>query len=434
MKKNDIEGKISRAFSNLTPPDILDSVLRECRDPQLQQQKGTVLTMTNKNKKARYFRLAAGMAAAFLLVAGSVFGLHSYQIHNTVASVISLDVNPSIEIDVTQNEKVLQVRANNDDARTVIGDMDFTGSSLDVTINALIGSMLRNGYLSELSNSILISVDSSDPALGEQLQQKLADEISSLLQTETFSGSVLSQTVSDDEALDRLAQTYEITAGKARLIQEIILNDSRYTFEELAPLTINELNLLRDPDSAADDAIQTVGTASDKAYIGKEAALSTALTHAGVSKPELDFCEIDLDYEHDRMIYEIEFSAGGSKFEYEIDARSGEIVQYKAEPEKEGTHHEEAHETTGHDVAHNGEHSAAQTFAAVSITEEQAKNTAFAHAGVTAADILELECEFEDDDKHPEYEIEFKTAGYKYQYKINALTGEITEQEKEQHH
>ena len=41
MKKNDIEGKISRAFSNLTPPDILDSVLRECRDPQLQQQKGT---------------------------------------------------------------------------------------------------------------------------------------------------------------------------------------------------------------------------------------------------------------------------------------------------------------------------------------------------------------------------------------------------------
>ena len=42
-------------------------------------------------------------------------------------------------------------------------DMDFSGSSLDVAVNAIIGSMLQNGYLNELANSVLISVDNNDP-------------------------------------------------------------------------------------------------------------------------------------------------------------------------------------------------------------------------------------------------------------------------------
>ena len=35
----------------------------------------------------------------------------------------------------------------NEDGRTIVGDMDFSGSSLDVAVNAIIGSMLQNGYL-----------------------------------------------------------------------------------------------------------------------------------------------------------------------------------------------------------------------------------------------------------------------------------------------
>lgn len=59
---------------------------------------------------------------------------------------------------------MLRVNALNEDGRIVLGDMNFSGSSLDVTVNALVGSMLRNGYLSELANSILVSVDNGDPA------------------------------------------------------------------------------------------------------------------------------------------------------------------------------------------------------------------------------------------------------------------------------
>lgn len=75
------------------------------------------------------------------------------------------------------------------------------------------------------------------------LQEKLSQEVNALLQTNSFTGSVLSQTVSDDDELKTLAQTYGITPGKAQLVQQLIRQNTLYTFEELSRLSVNELNL-----------------------------------------------------------------------------------------------------------------------------------------------------------------------------------------------
>ena len=50
----------------------------------------------------------------------------------------------SFSLSVNAKEKVLAVEAMNEDARTVLGGMDLTDVSLEVAINALIGSMLQN--------------------------------------------------------------------------------------------------------------------------------------------------------------------------------------------------------------------------------------------------------------------------------------------------
>lgn len=98
-------------------------------------------------------------------------GIHLYGSRFAVESTVSLDVNPSIEIQVNAKEHVLKVEPKNEDGRKVVGEMDFSGSSLDVTVNALIGSMLRNGYLNENANSILVSVDTRDAAKGSALRK-----------------------------------------------------------------------------------------------------------------------------------------------------------------------------------------------------------------------------------------------------------------------
>ena len=45
-----------------------------------------------------------------------------------------------------------------------------------MAVNALIGSLLQRGYVDELANSILISVEDGDSVRGAALQQELAAE------------------------------------------------------------------------------------------------------------------------------------------------------------------------------------------------------------------------------------------------------------------
>lgn len=179
-----------------------------------------------------------------IIVLSGIIGFRIYKVNYDVASTVSLDVNPSIEIQVNEKNRVLDVVPMNEDGKTIIGEMDFRGNGLDVTVNALIGSMLKNGFISEISNSILVSVDSDDPEKSVSLREMLAAEIENLLSTSTFSGAVLTQGVTQTEELQKLAEEYGITLGKAQLINQIITQNTKYTFEDLASLTINELNLI----------------------------------------------------------------------------------------------------------------------------------------------------------------------------------------------
>ncbi|MBR4018131.1 MAG: cell wall protein, partial [Clostridia bacterium] len=305
MTNHDVESKIKQAFENATP-DLLDAILQKS-----QQQKGKVIYMEQKKNKTAPIRRITAIAAALVLCIGGFAGYSAYA-NLAVDSVIELDVNPSIQLEVNSKERVIAVTPLNEDAKIVVGDMDFKGSDVDVAVNALIGSMLRNGYINDMANSILLSVNNDDPAKGAELQSRLSEEINTLLQTDTFEGAVLSQNITADQELDALAQQHGITAGKAKLVQQITAQNAMHTFEELAPLSINELNLLS--SSAGLENVNSVGSASDKAYIGEAEAKAAAVAHAGVKEAEITRYEVEMDYERGTMVYEIEFHHNGREY------------------------------------------------------------------------------------------------------------------------
>ena len=92
MADKNTEQKIKQAFSNAVP-DIRGSILSDCKS-----QKGAVIIMTDTNKRTFSPRRLAGIAAAFLLLIGGMAGFRTYRANYSVASTVSLDVNPSIEI------------------------------------------------------------------------------------------------------------------------------------------------------------------------------------------------------------------------------------------------------------------------------------------------------------------------------------------------
>ena len=62
-------------------------------------------------------------------------------------------------------------------------------------------------------------------------------------------------------------------------------------------------------------------------YIGEDAALSAALTHAGLSASDISRQKVQFDFDDGYAIYEIEFRSGRYEYEYEIDAVSGQVVK-----------------------------------------------------------------------------------------------------------
>ena len=417
MTDHELEARLRAALDHAAPND-LEGVLSRC-----ETGKGTVIDMTNavetKKKNRRWAPLAAAACLALVLVGGGG-GYYYYSVNNAVASLVSLDVNPSIQLEVNKNEKVLSATPMNDDGAEILADMDLKGTQADVAMYAIIGSLLQHGYVDELANSILSTVEDDDQARGEKLQQELTAQADAALENAQVSGAVLAQTLQHTEELSRKAQEYGISTGKAALIQSIVeLSNNTKTFEELVGLSINDLNLIYTTQQSSKPLgneeelgviggdsfttyITTSGSASQSAYIGLEAAKQAALDHAGVSASEATFLEAEYDYDDGKMVYEVEFHVKGTEYEYEIDALTGAVVKY--ESEQSGSHQGSSVDTSSF------------------IGESAAKQAALTYAGVKESETTYCNAWLEYDDGRPEcYEVEFMAGNTRYEYKI-ALT------------
>lgn len=427
MTDHELERRLRTALDHAAPND-LEGVLSRC-----ETGKGTVIDMTNavetKKKKKRWAPLAAAACLALVLVGGGG-GYYYYSANNAVASLVSLDVNPSIQLEVNKNEKVLSATPMNDDGAEILDGMDLKGTQADVAMYAIIGSLLQHGYVDELANSILITVEDDDKARGEKLQQELTAQADAALANAQVNGAVLAQTLQNSEELSQKAQEYGISTGKAALIQAIVEgSNNTKTFEDLVGLSINELNLLytaqaplegqtsgNEQNTGAANAapITTSGSASQSAYIGLEAAKEAALKHAGVSASDATFVEAEYDYDDGRMVYEVEFHVKGTEYDYEIDAQTGEVVKYKTEQ----------------NGANTG--SSGSTNTSSFIGESAAKQAALSHAGVSESSTKYCNAWLEYDDGRAEcYEVEFMAGNTRYEYKIALTSATVLESERE---
>ncbi|MBC8544361.1 PepSY domain-containing protein [Bianquea renquensis] len=405
MKDRDIENRLA-TYVQQTTPDVLDSVLQQC-----DEQEGRVLPMSsiqkiNHHPKKRTWRIALSAAAAvFILATGLIMG-YQYQSLHRVDSIVEIDVNPSIELKINRQEKILSATPLNTDADVILDGMDLKGVDLDIALNALIGSMLKNGYVNELRNSVLISVENEDEAKSAALSQRLTEEVNKLLADSSIQGAVLSQTLTGTEDLEQLAQTYGISLGKAAVIQLLVEQDPSLTFEDMANLSINDLNLLLSSKNADLNKITSVGDASSGAYIGEEKAKSIAVEHAQVSLSEAAFQKVELDYEDGRVVYEVEFSSAGTDYEYEIDAAEGTVLKYEREQKR---------------TANSTNSSTSQSY----IGEEDAKMKALTHAGLSSSDVQFVKAELDIDDGKAHYDVEFYSGTTEYDYEVDAYDGTI---------
>jgi uncharacterized membrane protein YkoI len=411
MRSSDVEAKIKNAVERSTP-NVLENILEKC---EKQQQQVYVFPPTQTKRHRRHWVTVAGScAAALLLVLG---GLLTYNLMsaNSVDALVMLDVNPSIELQVNKADRVVAVKANNEEALQILDNMDLTNTEINVAINALVGSMLKYGYIQESKNSVLLSVEGANGEKNARLQKELTQAIG--LQLGVANGAVISQSLDDNSALRKLADQYQISDGKAALVQKIIDEDQHLQFIDLAKLSINELNLLFTTRNIQAEGIESQGRASDTSYIGESRAVQAALEHLGIGENEIVQLHTELDYEDGAMVYDVEFTHNGRVYEYEINALNGSIVGYEQE-------------ATGGSVSQNNASTPRATPNTENlIDEERAKEIVETHSGFKLGNNASVTLDY--DDGRYTYEVEFFAENKEYDYEIDAITGEVLSSERD---
>lgn len=426
-----------------------------------------ILDAVHDTKKRRNWMKWGSLAAMLVLcVSAGIFtanalhpGLLPFGIRGGSAadSIVLLDVNPSIALTVDAEERIVTAQGLNEDGRLILEGMNFTGADITVAVNAVIGSMLQKGYLSDMQNAILVSVENDDAERSAALQKRVCDLIGTALQDGNLEGSVLSQTLSDTSNLEQLAQTYHISLGKAALIQEVMALDTTLTVEKLAPLSITEIALISQSKNLSSDTVTQNGMASNKAYIGQDAAIKIAADYANVNAQDATGMKAEFDSDDGIMVYEIEFFIGTMKYEFDIDARTGQIVKYETEgvgapnsggnsvqvpsgtqqPANTQTPSDTQQPSNTQSPSSTQQPSNTQSPSSQYIGEDAAKEAALTHANISADSVNYINAWIDYDDGRPEhYEVEFVVDNLEYQYEIDLYSGTVLayEMENQDHH
>ena len=248
------------------------------------------------------------MAACFLLVCG--IGLTRFD--KKADSVVCIDVNPSIEITVNKKDKVRKAVALNEDAEIVLADMDLKDVDLSVALNAIMGSLYKNGYLDDVYNAVNVCVENDDTERASQLGDLISTEISSILDEQDVIGEVNALYCVKDKETKQQAADYEISVGKLILAQKVA-SHMNMTVAEAAELSIEELWDLLDAESVT--------------LLTKEEALQIAAKHAGVEVAMLTEMEQKVQETAGIYVHIVKFTVGGNReYEYKLNAVDGTVI------------------------------------------------------------------------------------------------------------
>ncbi len=229
------------------------------------------------NMRKKLFATASflAIASAVLLSGCSASAPESMALKET--GTLTLSVNPEIQIEYNQDGKVTALAGRNEDGKGIVDVYpDYIGKDCDDVLKDLIVEINEAGFFVD-------DVDGNKKNIVLQLEP----------------GSVLP---SDDFLANMSASTQEAVKGLNLASDIVTIGDDDY-----------------DPAYAKDG--------KPSPYITLEKAQEIALTQANVNAADAVFEDKEFDHDDGTPIFELEFSANGNEYEYDIHAVTGDVVK-----------------------------------------------------------------------------------------------------------
>lgn len=181
-------------------------------------------------------------------------------------------------------------------------------------------------------------------------------------------------------------------------IYEIEFNDKNYKYEiEVDSKTGNVIKYEK-------DIISKSPISNNNTVISEEEAKKIATDYLNINVEDVSFTKNKLDYDDGNLIYELEFYYNGNEYEFDIDAYNKEIINVSIDN-------------------NNYDTNTSNNYIGLEKAKEEVKNH------YKKDNIFFIKAEFDFDNKTPIYELEFYDNNKKYEYEVNAISGNIIKYE-----
>ena len=337
MAKN-LKNKIKNAYENETP-DFRERIISACENETQAPAPSPVQSATAKKQKQPFLfrRIVAVMSCVILFGVGLFVGkiIPDSRPIATAETCVYIDVNPSLELSLDEDNTVLSCIAANEDAEIILNGMKLEGVELKTALNAIVGSMYVKGYLTSDDNSMLISVDTSDETHTSGFLTYITQQVNDVFENSEMECAIIAQGVKVDEDLKRRAEEQGVSVGKMHLLDKMIdsMGDlSQDAIDTLSGLSIKDLNLIysqrpnngnRPPDELISGSV-TVN-------VTEEQALNAVLSEINKTADDVEEYHVFIlpsKRGESKAVYAVTLKLvdNGTIYKYEVDCQTGEVT------------------------------------------------------------------------------------------------------------
>lgn len=400
-----MEKELQEAVQNLIPNDLFTRITAELDSKEEGAKMEKVLVRRiESNRTSLGLKTVMQLVAACVALVLVVGGIFYYRGNLMVDSLVDLDVNPGIELLTNQKNRVLEAYATNGDGDKVLSGMDLQNVDLQVALNAIVGSMVQQGYMTKDTKGVLVTVQNKDQKKADNLRKLVVKEMEIALSTEDMNAAVFHQVISSqNNNASAFARKNNISLGKAVFVLNLANKASSLNAKELAKMKISEIaKLVADKNIDIRDIIEY--DSDDSLWENIADAIED------INEGDDDYIVATTQQESTQAV-QVQPTETKAVAQTETQAATQTQPQTHAQTQPQTKLQTNAQPQTGG-----------------RISADKAKAIAFGHAGVSAGQVRELSVEYYDG----VYEVDFKVGNTEYDYEIGATDGSIRKADVEQ--
>lgn len=204
------------------------------------------------SRASKLITVAASMAAVISIctIGGAAYF--------TPTDYVSLDVNPSIEYTVNRFDRILDVKAVNDDGTEILSELDLDNMELENAVKKTIDQLIADGYLTNDENGgVVITTSNKEIGKAEELAAELEEELQIYIDDKK---EVIADVEAEAVGLDRVREARQlgVTPGKLNLVDKLRAStDSAIDEEQWLDMPVREINkAIKHNNEAAKDQMK----------------------------------------------------------------------------------------------------------------------------------------------------------------------------------